>query len=95
MRNIKLVSLLGIPLYVNPSWFFIFGLTTWLLAFRVFPDILEGRGQATYIAMAVMSAIAFFASIVLHELAHSVVARAYRIPVRTSRGKPRGRSRRS
>jgi Zn-dependent protease len=83
MRNIKLVSLLGIPLYVNPSWFFIFGLTTWLLAFRVFPDILEGRGQATYIAMAVMSAIAFFASIVLHELAHSVVARAYRIPVRS------------
>jgi Zn-dependent protease/CBS domain-containing protein len=83
MRNIKLVSLAGIPLYVNPSWFLIFGMTTWLLAFRVFPDIVAGHSRTTYVAMATVSAIAFFASIVLHELAHSVVAKAYRIPVRS------------
>ena len=83
MKNVRVGSLVGIPLYINPSWFLIFGLTVWLLAFRIFPDIVEDSPQSTHIAMAVASAIVFFVSIVLHELAHSLVARAYDIPVRS------------
>lgn len=82
MRNIRLGSLLGIPILVNPSWFLLFGLTTWVLATQVFPDVLDASTQ-THFLMAGAAGVLFFLSIILHELAHSVVARAYRIPVRS------------
>jgi len=83
MRNIRLGSLLGIPILVNPSWFLLFGLTTWILATEVFPDALAEASAQTHFLMAAASVLLFFASIILHELAHSVVAKAYKIPVRS------------
>jgi Zn-dependent protease/CBS domain-containing protein len=83
MRNIRLGSLLGIPILVNPSWFLLFGLTTWVLATQVFPDALQTASSRTHFIMAAASVLLFFCSIILHELAHSVVARAYKIPVRS------------
>ncbi len=81
--NIKLGSLLGIPILVNPSWFILFGLVVWLLAADWYPNALENRSTATYLTMAGISAIGFFVCIVLHELAHSIVAKMYQIPVRS------------
>ncbi|MCK9519390.1 MAG: site-2 protease family protein, partial [Dehalococcoidia bacterium] len=83
MRNIRIGTLLGIPILINPSWFVLLGLTTWLLAAEVFPAYLEDASAGTYFVMAIASVLLFFASIVLHELAHSAVAKAYRIPVRS------------
>src|SRR6185437_15408507 len=40
MRSIRLGSLLGIPILVNPSWFVLFGLATWMLATQVYPNVL-------------------------------------------------------
>jgi Zn-dependent protease/CBS domain-containing protein len=83
MRNVRVGTLAGIPLYINPSWFLVFGLTVWLLAFEVFPEIVADESRTTHIAMALVSALVFFVSIILHELAHSLVAKAYKIPVRS------------
>jgi Zn-dependent protease len=83
MKNIRLGSLLGIPILVNPSWFLLLGLVTWLLAAQIFPASLRDASAVTYFAMAVVSVLLFFSSIILHELAHSVVAKAYRIPVKS------------
>ena len=83
MRNIRLGSLLGIPVLVNPSWFLLFGITTWFLATQFYPSALEDAGRLTHYAMAAASVLVFFASIVLHELGHSVVAKAFRIPVKS------------
>ena len=83
MRNIRLGSLLGIPILVNPSWFLMFGFTTWLLATQFYPEALEDATRTTHYAMAGISAVLFFASIIVHELAHSVVAKHYHIPVRS------------
>ena len=83
MKNIRIGSLLGIPILVNPSWFLLFGLTTFLLATQVYPDLYADGDAATHILMAGVSVVLFFASIILHELAHSVVAKAYKIPVRS------------
>lgn len=83
MRNIRLGSLLGIPILVNPSWFLMFGFTTWFLATQFYPETLRDAGRGTHYAMAAASAALFFGSIVLHELAHSVVARRHKIPVRS------------
>lgn len=81
--SLRVGSLAGIPVLVSPSWFILFGLTTWLLATQFYPDALEDASRATHYAMAAASVILFFVSIVLHELAHSLVARAYRIPVKS------------
>jgi len=81
--SIRVGTLAGIPILVSPSWFILFGLTTWLLATQFYPDALENASRATHYAMAAASVILFFASIVLHELAHSLVARAYKIPVKS------------
>lgn len=83
MRNIRLGSLLGIPVLVNPSWFLLFGITTWFLATQFYPNALEEAGRWTHYAMAIASVLVFFVSIVLHELGHSVVAKAYKIPVKS------------
>ena len=83
MKNIRLGSLLGIPILVNPSWFLLFGLTTFLLATQVYPDLYAGGDGTTHFLMAGVSGLAFFGSIILHELAHSVVAKAYKIPVKS------------
>lgn len=83
MRNIRLGSLLGIPVLVNPSWFLLFGITTWFLATQFYPSALEDAGRLTHYTMAAASVLVFFASIVLHELGHSVVAKAFKIPVKS------------
>jgi Zn-dependent protease/CBS domain-containing protein len=83
MRNIRLGTLLGIPILVNPSWFVLLAFVTWLLAAQVYPGFVEDRSAVLYFGMAASTVVVFFASIVLHELGHSVVARAYRIPVRS------------
>ena len=83
LRTFRIGSLAGIPILINPSWFLLFGLTTWLLATQFYPDALETASRPTHYAMAIASVILFFVSIILHELAHSLVAKAYRIPVRS------------
>ncbi|HEY4669344.1 MAG TPA: site-2 protease family protein [Tepidiformaceae bacterium] len=83
MRHIRLGALFGIPILIHPLWFIIFGLTTLILAREVYPSALEDDGTATHVTLALASAVLFFASILLHELAHSLVARVYAIPVKS------------
>ncbi|GIW18313.1 site-2 protease family protein [Tepidiforma sp.] len=83
LRPFRAGTLLGIPLMVNPSWFLLAGLTTWFLATQFYPAAFEGAPWWTHLGMAAASVAAFFASIVLHELAHSLVARWFRIPVKS------------
>ncbi|HMO53750.1 MAG TPA: site-2 protease family protein [Tepidiformaceae bacterium] len=83
LRSFRIGSLAGIPVLINPSWFLLFGLTTWILATQFYPNALEEASVWTHYAMAAFSVILFFVSIILHELAHSLVAKAYRIPVKS------------
>jgi Zn-dependent protease len=73
-RSIKLAQVFGVRVGVDPSWFVVLFLIIWLLsgAFRgVFPDV---RGLLPF-ALAVVTALLFFGSVVVHELGHAVVAR--------------------
>ncbi|MET7643756.1 site-2 protease family protein [Streptomyces sp. NPDC005426] len=63
-----------------PSWFVVAALITWVFGGqldRVLPDL----GAARYL-VALFFAIAFYASVLVHELAHTVVALRYKLPVR-------------
>ena len=52
-----------------------FALITWSLASAVFPEQNPGLSKGTYVAMAVVAAVLFFGSLLLHELGHAVQAR--------------------
>jgi Zn-dependent protease/predicted transcriptional regulator len=65
----------GIRIGVNWTWLIVFALIVWSLATAVFPDQNPGLADGAYLAMALVAAIAFFSSILLHELGHAVQAR--------------------
>ncbi len=76
--SVRLGRVFGIPVEVNLSWLVIFGLVTYSLGASYFPRVsgAEGATAALYYAVGAVTAILFFASILLHELCHALVARA-------------------
>lgn len=74
--------LFGIDVRVDWSWILIFLLVTWNLAAAVFPRLNPQWGSGLIILLAVVAALLFFASVLAHELAHSLVAKAHGLPVR-------------
>jgi Zn-dependent protease/predicted transcriptional regulator len=78
----RIGKIFGINVFVDWSWIFIFLLITWNLAGAVFPSIHPNWGPGLNIALGILAALLFFISILLHELAHSVVAKARGLPVR-------------
>jgi len=81
-QGVPLGRILGIPIRLDYSWFLVLALLTWALAGSYFPAEYAGWPSELYWLMGALTAIAFFASLLLHELGHSVVALHYRVPVR-------------
>lgn len=70
----------GVPVYVAPSWFLVAALITWVFGDqlnRVLPEL----GGLNYL-VSLFFAVAFYASVLVHELAHTVAALRYKLPVR-------------
>ena len=82
-RSIPLGRIRGIPLGLDYSWFLVFALVTWSLAGSYFPEQYPGWGTGLYWAIGLGTSLLFFASVVLHELGHSVIALRNGIPVRS------------
>ena len=73
--DLELGRIAGIRIGVNWSWLIVFALIVWTLASAVFPSQNPALSKGTYIAMAVVAAVVFFASLLLHELGHAIQAR--------------------
>ncbi|GAI22311.1 unnamed protein product, partial [marine sediment metagenome] len=72
----NLGKLFGIQFRLHYTWFIIFILITVSL---VYPD----WSSPLYWAMGIVTSLLFFASILAHELAHSLVGRANNIPIKS------------
>ena len=80
--GIGLGRILGIPIYLHPSWFIIFALITFSLGTQFTAQHPGWTSQQHWLLGIITSAL-FFGSVVFHELSHSVVARFYEIPVQS------------
>jgi len=81
-KNLTLIEIFGIKIKVNISWVFIALLLAWALAQGYFPTVYEGLTRTAYWWMAVVAVLGLFFSILLHELAHSVVARSFGMEIK-------------
>ena len=86
--SFQIARFFGIPIVVNASWLLTLAFVTTMLALRFYPEVIPPRSphrddEALHWVMALGSGIVFFLSILLHELAHSMVARKQGIPVRS------------
>lgn len=80
---VKLCSINGFDIKVDPSWLVIASLVTWSLSQQYFPSILPDANPSTHVTMAIVGMLGLFGSLLLHELAHSVVARRLGVPIKS------------
>ena len=81
-KKLVLFELLGFKVQVDASWIFLALLVTWSLASGLFPIWYEDLPPATYWWMGIAGAFGLFASLILHELSHSLVARRYGLQIK-------------
>ncbi|SCK54072.1 site-2 protease family protein [Streptomyces sp. WMMB 322] len=70
----------GVPVYVAPSWFLVAALITWVFGGQL-DRLLPHLGAVRYL-IALFFAVAFYASVLVHELAHTIAALRFKLPVR-------------
>ena len=76
-KSFKLFRLFGFEVNVDLSWLVIAVLVAWSLAAGLFPAQVKGLSSATYWYMGIAGAIGLFASVIFHELWHSLIARRF------------------
>jgi Zn-dependent protease/CBS domain-containing protein len=78
-RRWKILSLAGIPIYITVPWLFFAAFVVWATYSSLSASgVLTGQEA---LGWSVANAALFYGSIVVHELAHAVTARAFRLPV--------------
>lgn len=82
MPGYRIGSLGGFDVYINISWLVAIVLITFSTATGWFPHAYPGYGSLIYFLLGFFSAILLFVSVLIHEFAHSVVARARGITVK-------------
>jgi Zn-dependent protease/CBS domain-containing protein len=80
-NSITLGRILGIPIALDYSWFLIFAFMTWSMASSYYPAEFGDWPTSLYWITGAATAIMLFVSVLIHELAHSVVARGDKMEV--------------
>ena len=81
-KRFTIFRLLGVDVKIHISWAIIALLIAWSLATGFFPSYYPNLSPAIHWWMGVGGALGLFVSIVIHELAHAVVAKKYGIRIR-------------
>jgi Zn-dependent protease/CBS domain-containing protein len=82
-NSFRLFTIAGIEVGVHISWLVIFALVSWSLASSYFPVVLPRSDQFERWALGAVAAVLLFASVLIHELAHSFVAKARGLEARS------------
>jgi len=80
-KNIRIGRIAGIPVGISPWWIAVVVLLTWDLGASYYPNVVPGISHGASYALAFVSVICFFASILAHEFGHAIVARKHGVVV--------------
>jgi len=80
---LPLTTVRGIPIRVNWSTVVIFALIAFGLAAWDFPALDRHQSPLTYVLAGVLTTAVYLASLLAHELAHSLMARRYGVTVKS------------
>lgn len=80
--SLQIARVKGIPIRLHYTLIIVFFLITFTVAVHLMPDINPGLSTIEYWSMGIISAIILFISVLLHELAHSIIALRYGLKVR-------------
>src|SRR5215472_7462736 len=78
--TLRLGRIAGIEIAVHPSWLIIYALFAWS-AITIAPSLDPHLTKTGVISLGLVYALLLFASVVLHELSHAIVARRLGIPI--------------
>src|SRR6202171_2915755 len=79
-EGIQIGRIYGIPIFLHPSWFFVFGLIAFSFVSKY--EALDLSLPTTRLwGLGLVTSFLFFGCLVFHEMAHSVIAKHYKIPV--------------
>ncbi len=81
-NSVRIGRVFGIDIKLDYSWFLVLVLITWSLAGQYFPNMYPGWPTTAYWVLGIATAVLFFASVLAHELAHSIVSQESGVPVR-------------
>ena len=79
--EIELFKIADVQIAIDYSWLVIFALVFWSLAVGYFPALHPGYPWTEYWTIGLVGTILFFASVVVHEMSHAVVANHLGDPV--------------
>ena len=71
----KVGRVFGIVIEIHPSWLLILAFLSWSLSDGLFPDQYKSWSTAAYWATGITAAVLLFATVLIHELAHALVAK--------------------
>jgi len=78
--GLRIGKIIGIPIFLHPSWVIIFALFTFTLGMQ-FTALHPHWSTVQQWVVGILTSLLFFGSVVFHELSHSVVAQHYKIRV--------------
>lgn len=81
-RSIEIFRIFGFPIRLDPTWVPVAALLAWTLSSGIFPVLVPGLAPSVYWSIGVLATLGLFASVVVHEIAHCLVARRFGIPIR-------------
>jgi len=81
--SLRIARISGIDIGIHYTWLLVFILVIWSLAQGFFPQYYPGWNTVTYWTTGVLAAVFLFLSVLVHELAHSLVAQSRGLPVRS------------
>jgi Zn-dependent protease/CBS domain-containing protein len=73
--SLKLGKIKGININLNYSWFLIFFFITWNLSNNYLPGQYPDKSSVFYNIVGLLSTLSLYLSILIHELAHSIIAK--------------------
>jgi Zn-dependent protease/CBS domain-containing protein len=78
---VRIARVAGIPVGISPWWLVIVAFFTWTLGSSYYPEVIPGIAPAASYALGLASVLLLFASLLLHEFGHAIVARRHGVEV--------------